>query len=112
MDRFVIEGGRRLDGTVRINGSKNASLPLMAVGLLNRPGGFLRGATTTSEFNTVTTGEDGTLECLTIRIIRSSCSAVNLSDICTDVSPPKPVCVQVCRPVPYEFSQAVSLLTQ
>jgi hypothetical protein len=34
MDRFVIEGGRRLDGTVRINGSKNASLPLMAAGLL------------------------------------------------------------------------------
>ena len=34
MDRFVIEGGRRLDGTVRINGSKNAALPLMAAGLL------------------------------------------------------------------------------
>lgn len=34
MDSFVIEGGRRLDGTVRINGSKNASLPLMAASLL------------------------------------------------------------------------------
>ena len=38
MDSFVIEGGRRLDGTVRINGSKNASLPLMAASLLtDRP---------------------------------------------------------------------------
>ena len=38
MDTFVIEGGRRLDGVVRINGSKNASLPLMAAALLtDRP---------------------------------------------------------------------------
>lgn len=38
MDSFVIEGGQRLDGTVRINGSKNASLPLMAASLLtDRP---------------------------------------------------------------------------
>jgi UDP-N-acetylglucosamine 1-carboxyvinyltransferase len=46
MDRFKIEGGRRLEGTVRISGSKNASLPAMAAALLtsepvclqNRPG--------------------------------------------------------------------------
>lgn len=34
MDAFVIHGGNRLRGRVRINGSKNASLPLMAAALL------------------------------------------------------------------------------
>ena len=34
MDSFVIQGGARLRGTVRINGSKNASLPIMAAALL------------------------------------------------------------------------------
>ncbi len=41
MDVFVIEGGRKLDGRVRINGSKNAALPLMAAALLcDRPISF------------------------------------------------------------------------
>jgi len=35
MDRFIIEGGRRLEGRVRVNGSKNASLPLMAASILS-----------------------------------------------------------------------------
>jgi UDP-N-acetylglucosamine 1-carboxyvinyltransferase len=34
MDRFRIEGGRRLEGTVRISGAKNAALPEMAAALL------------------------------------------------------------------------------
>lgn len=34
MDTFVIEGGRRLSGRVRVNGSKNAALPLLAAPLL------------------------------------------------------------------------------
>lgn len=34
MDTFVIQGGRRLFGRIRVNGSKNASLPLMAAALL------------------------------------------------------------------------------
>jgi len=34
MDAFIIHGGRRLRGTLRIHGSKNASLPLMAAALL------------------------------------------------------------------------------
>ena len=34
MDAFHINGGKPLRGTVRINGSKNASLPLMAASLL------------------------------------------------------------------------------
>ncbi|MFH1842458.1 MAG: UDP-N-acetylglucosamine 1-carboxyvinyltransferase [bacterium] len=36
MDRFIIEGPTRLDGTVRISGAKNAVLPLMAAALLTR----------------------------------------------------------------------------
>ncbi len=34
MDAFLIHGGKRLRGTLRIHGSKNASLPLMAAALL------------------------------------------------------------------------------
>lgn len=34
MDSFVIHGGRRLEGSIRVKGSKNASLPLMAAALL------------------------------------------------------------------------------
>ncbi len=34
MDKIVIEGGHRLEGTVRINGAKNAALPIMAACLL------------------------------------------------------------------------------
>ncbi|MEM9374200.1 MAG: UDP-N-acetylglucosamine 1-carboxyvinyltransferase [Planctomycetota bacterium] len=34
MDAFVIEGGRRLKGRLRVNGSKNAALPVMAGVLL------------------------------------------------------------------------------
>ncbi|WP_432798612.1 UDP-N-acetylglucosamine 1-carboxyvinyltransferase [Poriferisphaera sp. WC338] len=34
MDAFQIQGGKRLSGSVRIHGSKNAALPLMAAGLL------------------------------------------------------------------------------
>lgn len=34
MDKFVINGGKALRGTLKISGSKNASLPLMAASLL------------------------------------------------------------------------------
>lgn len=36
MDKFVIEGGERLKGTVRISGSKNAALPLLAATILRK----------------------------------------------------------------------------
>jgi UDP-N-acetylglucosamine 1-carboxyvinyltransferase len=44
MDRFVIEGGARLKGVVRINGAKNAMLPIMAGCLLADGPSTLRGA--------------------------------------------------------------------
>ena len=34
MDAFVISGGRRLKGAIRVNGAKNAALPLMAATLI------------------------------------------------------------------------------
>ncbi|MFA5076364.1 MAG: UDP-N-acetylglucosamine 1-carboxyvinyltransferase [Patescibacteria group bacterium] len=36
MDKFIIRGGRRLKGTVRVSGSKNAALPCLAATLLTR----------------------------------------------------------------------------
>ena len=42
MDAFVIQGGKRLKGTVRVSGSKNASLPLMAAALLSEEPVVLR----------------------------------------------------------------------
>jgi len=38
MDKFVIEGGKKLSGTVRIQGSKNAVLPILAASLLVEKG--------------------------------------------------------------------------
>ena len=35
MDAFRIQGGARLSGRIAIDGSKNASLPLMAAALLS-----------------------------------------------------------------------------
>ena len=43
MDAFVIEGGRSLRGRLRVNGSKNACLPLMAASLLTDQMVTLRG---------------------------------------------------------------------
>jgi len=34
MDRFLIEGGKKLHGTVRVSGSKNAALPILVATLL------------------------------------------------------------------------------
>lgn len=42
MDTFVIRGGSRLSGRITVKGSKNASLPLMAAGLLTREPVVLR----------------------------------------------------------------------
>lgn len=36
MEKFVIEGGERLSGNVRISGSKNAVLPLLAATILQK----------------------------------------------------------------------------
>ena len=35
MSSYIIEGGKRLEGTVKISGSKNSSLPIIAATILN-----------------------------------------------------------------------------
>lgn len=35
MPSYIIEGGRKLEGEVKISGSKNASLPIIAASILN-----------------------------------------------------------------------------
>lgn len=35
MQSFIIEGGKRLEGEVKISGSKNAALPIIAATILN-----------------------------------------------------------------------------
>jgi UDP-N-acetylglucosamine 1-carboxyvinyltransferase len=43
MDRFQITGGNRLRGTISINGSKNAALPIMAASILTEGETILKG---------------------------------------------------------------------
>ena len=43
MDKIVIEGGRPLEGTVRISGAKNAVLPVLASTLLTRGRNIIEG---------------------------------------------------------------------
>jgi UDP-N-acetylglucosamine 1-carboxyvinyltransferase len=38
MDKFVIQGGKKLSGTVRVQASKNAALPILAASLLAEKG--------------------------------------------------------------------------
>ena len=42
MGRYRIEGGHRLEGRVRVQGSKNAVLPMMAASLLQKGTVILR----------------------------------------------------------------------
>ncbi|MEE3348098.1 MAG: UDP-N-acetylglucosamine 1-carboxyvinyltransferase [Nitrospinota bacterium] len=43
MDKIVIEGGRPLEGTVKISGAKNAILPVLAATLMTRGRNFIEG---------------------------------------------------------------------
>ena len=35
MSKFIIQGGKKLEGEVKISGSKNAALPIIAATILN-----------------------------------------------------------------------------
>lgn len=50
-DKLIIEGGARLSGSVRISGSKNASLPLLAASLLTPEKCVLSGVPNLSDVN-------------------------------------------------------------
>ena len=49
MDAFIIHGGKRLRGTMRVNGSKNAALPELAAALLTDEQVTLRGVPNLSD---------------------------------------------------------------
>jgi len=51
MDSLVIEGGARLRGTIHVNGSKNAALPIMAGALLASGPTYLREVPNLSDIN-------------------------------------------------------------
>jgi UDP-N-acetylglucosamine 1-carboxyvinyltransferase len=51
MDSLVIEGGARLRGTLKVNGSKNAALPIMAAALLAEGPTYLREVPNLSDIN-------------------------------------------------------------
>lgn len=53
MDKFIIEGGHRLEGSVRISGSKNASLPMMAASLLTDEPCVIRNVPPLSDIRTM-----------------------------------------------------------
>src|SRR5688500_20268843 len=42
LERFLVEGGRRLEGSIRPGGNKNAALPILAACLLTDDVGVLR----------------------------------------------------------------------
>ena len=42
MDKFVIHGGKKLNGTINVSGSKNAVLPVMAAALLAKGKSVIR----------------------------------------------------------------------
>ena len=53
MEKLIVEGGRPLEGSVRIAGSKNAALPILAASLLTREPLRVRGAPRLTDVRTM-----------------------------------------------------------
>src|SRR3989338_6099972 len=53
MDKLVIEGGRRLEGTVQISGAKNACLPILAAALLSDEKSVIRNVPALKDMSTM-----------------------------------------------------------
>ena len=51
MDKILVHGGRKLNGTVRISGSKNSSLPILAAALLTKDRCVIRGVPDLSDIH-------------------------------------------------------------
>ena len=73
MDKFVIQGGRPLKGTVKINGSKNALLPILAATLLTPEKCIIKNAPTLRDTLTMA------------RILRSLGVSVNIDNSTIEV---------------------------
>lgn len=85
MDAFHIEGGRRLEGEIAVNGSKNAALPLMAAALLTDQPVVLRSVPNLADIGNMTrlldelgcevsTSESGQPPALTLQVTDESTS--------------------------------------
>lgn len=66
MDRLVIEGGRKLSGTIRVSGAKNAALPIMAATLLTEEGCRISNVPDLKDISTMTE----IIEALGRRVVR------------------------------------------
>jgi len=53
MDKFVIKGGNLLEGEVRVGGSKNAALPILAATILSEGKCVIKGVPDLSDVNTL-----------------------------------------------------------
>jgi len=53
MDKFIVEGSKKLTGTVKISGSKNASLPIMSAALLTKEDIILKNIPDLKDINTM-----------------------------------------------------------
>jgi len=53
LDAFLIEGGRKLEGVVKISGSKNASLPILAATILTEDDVYLENVPDLSDVKTM-----------------------------------------------------------
>ena len=51
MEKLYVDGGSRLSGNIRISGSKNSSLPILAATLLTDSECILRNVTDLSDTN-------------------------------------------------------------
>ena len=51
MDKILVHGGRKLNGTVRISGSKNSALPILAAALLTKERCVIRGVPDLSDIH-------------------------------------------------------------
>lgn len=80
MDKFIIHGGRKLKGKVRVSGAKNAALPLMAASLLVDGKVTLRNVPDLRDIKSI--GE--ILRILGMRVERTAANAVELETV--DVS--------------------------
>jgi len=66
MDKLVIEGGRKLSGTIRVSGAKNAALPIMAAALLTEEGCRISNVPDLKDISTMTV----IIEALGRRVVR------------------------------------------
>ena len=54
MEAFVVQGGRKLEGTMRVDGAKNAALPILAASVLTEETVVLQGVPMISDVRKMT----------------------------------------------------------